>query len=77
MCGGGCGQPCRLAIHGRGRHSRGRETSGSRLEVSGGVCGTECVIGIGNKAGGIGSHVGIRIVTRTTTTATDTPPMRG
>ena len=36
------------------------------LKVSGGVCGTECVIGIGNKAGGTGCHVGIRIVARTT-----------
>jgi hypothetical protein len=66
VCGGGCGRLCRLASHGRRCHREARRRAAPGLKVSGGVCGTECVIGIGNKAGGTGRYVGIRIVTRTT-----------
>ena len=36
------------------------------MSIPGGFCITECVIDVGNKAGDIGSYVGVRIVTRTT-----------
>ena len=66
MRGGWCGHPRRPAKHMRGRHQEAGRRVAPGVRAPGGFRSTECAIGIGHKAGDIGSYVGIRIVTRTT-----------